>query len=124
MVSWKSTLQSSVTLSTTEAEYMALTSAAKESIWLKGLVGELGISQDYATMYCDRLSAICLAKDQVYHDRTKHIDVRYHFLRTDKRVKVKKIGTADNPADFFTKSVPVSKFKHCLDLLNIDYYVM
>ena len=124
VVSWKSTLQSSVTLSTTEAEYMALTSAAKESIWLKGLVGELGIAQDFATVYCDSLSAICLAKDQVHHDRTKHIDVRYHFLRTDKRVKVKKIGTADNPADFFTKSVPFSKFKHCLDLLNIDYYVM
>uniref|UniRef100_A0A803MPL7 Retrovirus-related Pol polyprotein from transposon TNT 1-94 n=1 Tax=Chenopodium quinoa TaxID=63459 RepID=A0A803MPL7_CHEQI len=87
VVSWKSTLQSSVTLSTTEAEYMALTSAAKESIWLKGLVGELGIAQDFATVYCDSLSAICLAKDQVHHDRTKHIDVRYHFLRTDKRIK-------------------------------------
>ncbi|XP_057523859.1 secreted RxLR effector protein 161-like [Amaranthus tricolor] len=104
VVSWKSTLQSSVMLSTTEVEYMALTSAAKESIWLKGLVGELGIAQDFATVYCDNLSAICLAKDQVHHDRTKHINVRYHFLRTDKRVKVKKIGTADNPADFFTKS--------------------
>ena len=75
-------------------------------------------------MYCDNLSVICLAKGQVHHDPTKHIDVRYHFLRTDKRVKVKKIGTTDNPTDFFTKSFPFSKFKHCLDLLNIDYYVM
>uniref|UniRef100_A0A803MVT2 Uncharacterized protein n=1 Tax=Chenopodium quinoa TaxID=63459 RepID=A0A803MVT2_CHEQI len=81
VVSWKSTLQSSVTLSTTEAEYMALTSAAKESIWLKGLVGELGIAQDFATVYCDSLSAICLAKDQVHHDRTKHIDVRVCTLQ-------------------------------------------
>ena len=99
-------------LSTTEAEYMALTSASKESIWLKGLVVKLGIAQDFAMVYCDSLSVIFLARDQVNHDRTKHIDVRYHFLRTDKRVKVKKIETADNPTDFFTKSVPFSKFKH------------
>ena len=120
VVSWKATLQPSVTLSTTEAEYMALTEAAKEGIWLKGLVGDLGLQQDQAIVYCDSLSAICLAKDQVHHDRTKHIDVRYHFIRTEKRIKVKKIGTKDNPADMFTKPVPESKFMHCLDLLNVD----
>ena len=53
-----------------------------------------------------------------------HIDFRYHFLQTDKKVKVKKIGITDNPADFFTKSISFNKFKHCLDLLNSDYYVM
>ncbi|CAL1353780.1 unnamed protein product [Linum trigynum] len=119
VVSWKATLQSAVTLSTTEAEYMALTEAAKEGIWLKGLVGDLGLHHDQALVYCDSLSAICLAKDQVHHERTKHIDVRYHFLRTEKRIKVKKVGTADNPADMFTKPVPHGKFQHCLDLLNV-----
>ena len=98
------------TLSTTEAEYMALTEAAKEGIWLKGLVSDLGLHHDQATVYCDSLSAICLAKDQVHHERTKHIDVRYHFLRSEKRIKVKKVGTADNPADMFTKPVPQSNF--------------
>ncbi|MGF2565643.1 Ty1/Copia family ribonuclease HI, partial [Ralstonia pseudosolanacearum] len=77
------------------------------------------IQQDQAIVYCDSLSAICLAKDQVHHERTKHIDVRYHFIRTEKRIKLKKIGTEDNPADMFTKAVPGGKFKHCLDLLNI-----
>ena len=119
VVSWKATLQSTVTLSTTEAEYMALTEASKESIWLKGLVGDLGIHQEQAIVYCDSLSAICLAKDQVHHERTKHIDVRYHFLREEKRIRVNKVGTADNPADMFTKSVPQSKFQHCLDLINV-----
>ncbi|KAL1223477.1 Retrovirus-related Pol polyprotein from transposon TNT 1-94 [Cardamine amara subsp. amara] len=71
-----------------------------------------------ATVYCDSLSAICLAKDQVHRERTKHIDVRYHFSRNEKRIQVKKVGTADNPADMFTKPVPQSKFKHCLDLLE------
>ncbi|GJX75492.1 transposable element [Tanacetum coccineum] len=120
VVSWKATLQPSVALSTTEAEYMALTEAAKEGIWLKGLIEDLGFPQDQAIVFCDSMSAICLAKDQVYHDRTKHIDVRYHFIRSERRIKVKKIGTKDNPADVFTKPVPLSKFRHCLDLLNID----
>lgn len=119
VVSWKATLQATVTLSTTEAEYMALTEAAKEGIWLKGLVSDLGLYHDQAIVYCDSLSAICLAKDQVHHERTKHIDVRYHFLRNEKRIKVMKVGTADNPADMFTKPVSQSKFQHCLDLLNI-----
>ena len=122
VVSWKATLQSTVTLSTTEAKYMALTEAAKEAIWLRGLVSDLGLHHDQATVFCDSLSAICLAKDQVHHERTKHIDVRYHFLRDEKRIEVKKVGAADNPADMFTKPVPHSKFKYCLDLLNIPSY--
>ncbi|KAJ4721737.1 Retrovirus-related Pol polyprotein from transposon TNT 1-94 [Melia azedarach] len=119
VVSWKATLQPTVTLSTIEAEYMALTEATKEGIWLKGLVSDLGLHHDQAIVYCDSLNAICLAKDQVHHERTKHIDVRYHFLRSEKRIKVNKVGTADNPADMFTKPVPYSKFQHCLDLLNV-----
>ena len=115
-------MQPPVTLSTTEAEYMALTEAAKEGIWLKGLVSDFGLPHAQATIYCDSLSAICLAKDQVHHERTKHIDARYHFLRSEKRIQVKKIGTADNLADMFTKLVPTSKFQHCLDLLNVGSY--
>lgn len=69
-------------------------------------------------MLCDSLSAICVAKDQVHHERTKHIDIRYHFLRDEMRIEVKKVGTADNLADVFTKPVPHNKFKHCLELLN------
>ncbi|KAJ4705025.1 Retrovirus-related Pol polyprotein from transposon TNT 1-94 [Melia azedarach] len=111
VVSWKATLQPTVTFSTTEVEYMALTEATKEGIWLKGLVSDLGLHHDQAIMYCDNLSAICLAKDQVHHERTKHIDVRYHFLRSEKRIKVNKVGTADNPVDMFTKPVPHSKFR-------------
>ena len=120
IVNWKPTLQPTVALSTTEAEYMALTEAAKEGIWLKGLVSDLGYPQEKAIIFCDSLSAICLAKDQVHHERTKHIDVRYHFLRSEDRVKVLKVDTKDNPADIMTKPVPKSKFMHCLDLLNVD----
>ncbi|XP_047320751.1 secreted RxLR effector protein 161-like [Impatiens glandulifera] len=111
VVSWKTTLQPTVTLSTIEAEYMALTEASKEGIWLKGLISDLGLHHDQASVYCDSLSAICLTKDQVHHERTKHIDMRYHFMRSEKRIKVNKVGTADNPTDMFTKPVPQSKFQ-------------
>ena len=75
---------------------------------------------DFYNLVCDSLRAICLAKDQVHHERTKHLDVRYHFIRSERRVKVKKVKTDDNPADALTKPVSLNKFKHCLDLLNID----
>ena len=79
--SWKSTLQSTVALSTTEAEYMAITEAVKEAIWLQGLLDDLGVGQKQVTVFYDSQSAIHLAKNQVYHAQTKHIDVRYHFVR-------------------------------------------
>ena len=115
-------LQSIVALSTTEAEYMAITKAAKEAIWLQGLLRELGIGQEEITIFCDSQSAIQLAKNQVYHARTKHIDVRYHFIREiieDSGVIMQKIHTTDNPADMLTKVVTTVKFQHCLNLINI-----
>ena len=73
-------------------------------------------------MFCDSQSAIHLAKNQVYHARTKHIDVRYHFVREiieEGEVLVQKIKTDDNPADMLTKVVTTIKSNHCLDLINI-----
>ncbi|KAE8721509.1 hypothetical protein F3Y22_tig00015910pilonHSYRG00102 [Hibiscus syriacus] len=80
-ICWKSTVQSIVALSTTEAEYMAAAEAAKEALWLTGLVKELGVQQGGVQLLCDNQSAIHLAKNQVYRARTKHIDVRFHKIR-------------------------------------------
>ncbi|CAL8990709.1 unnamed protein product, partial [Prunus brigantina] len=107
-VSWRSILQSTVALSTTEAEYMAVTEAIKEAIWLQGLLDDLGVQQDHVDVHCDSQSAIYLAKNQVHHARTKHIDVRFHFVREiidEGDILLQKIGTADNPADMLTKPV-------------------
>ena len=74
-------------------------------------------------MFCDSQSAIHLAKNQVYHARTKHIDVRYHFLREiieEGGVLVQKIKTYNNPADMLTKVVTTIKLNYCLDLINIE----
>jgi len=121
-VSWKSTLQSTVALSTTEAEYMAITEAVKEAIWLHGLLKDLGVGQKQLELYSESQSVIHLAKNQVFHARTKHIDVRYHFVREileEEEIILQKIHTTENPADMLTKVVTKTKFEHCLDLVNI-----
>lgn len=122
-ISWKSGLQRVVALSTTEAEYMALTEAVKEAIWLKGLAAEMGFEQESMEVMCDSQSAIALSKNSVHHERTKHIDVRYHFIRekiAEGNVKVVKISTTWNPADIFTKVVPVSKLQDAMKLLRVS----
>ncbi|GJS90771.1 retrovirus-related pol polyprotein from transposon TNT 1-94 [Tanacetum coccineum] len=106
VVSWKATLQHVVALSTTEAEYMALTEAVKEIIWLKGLLIELGVNLRSVVVNYDNQSAIHLSRNAMFHERTKHINVRYHFIREiveSKEIGVAKIGTKDNAADAFTK---------------------
>jgi hypothetical protein len=121
-VSWKATLQAVTALSTTEAEYMALTEASKEAIWLNGLVSGLGIQQESVVVKCDSQSAIHLTKNPVFHVRTKHIDVRYHRIRDwveSGEIIVEKVHTNDNATDCLTKPVTAEKFRHCLNLLKI-----
>uniref|UniRef100_A0A2N9IQA1 Reverse transcriptase Ty1/copia-type domain-containing protein n=1 Tax=Fagus sylvatica TaxID=28930 RepID=A0A2N9IQA1_FAGSY len=122
-ICWKSILQSIVAMSTTEAEYMAVAEAAKEALWLKGLVKELGLNQGGVQMHCDSQRAIYLAKNQVYHARTKHIDVRFHKIReliVTGDIVLEKVHTSENAADMLTKPVTTAKFKHCLDLVNVS----
>ena len=87
------------------------------------MVNELGVSQDLVKLYCDNQSAIYLAKNQVFHARTKYIDVKYHKLReiiNDGLVTLVKIHTDDN-ADIFTKPVSSEKFKHCLSFIGVAH---
>ncbi|KAG8486720.1 hypothetical protein CXB51_020276 [Gossypium anomalum] len=121
-ISWKATLQTTVALSITEAEYMAITEACKEAIWLKELFSELNEDLQISTVFCDSQSVIFLTKDQMFHERTKHIDVRYHFARdiiARGDIVVSKISTHENPADMMTKSLPITKFEHCLNLVGV-----
>ncbi|GKB22482.1 hypothetical protein Tco_0861883, partial [Tanacetum coccineum] len=104
------------------AEYMALTEAVKEAIWLKGLLEELGIKLNTVAVNCDNQGVIHISRNHVFHERTKHINVRYHFIREvleAKTVKVLKVSTEHNDADALTKVVPGLKLQHCLELLNV-----
>lgn len=121
-ISWRSSLQKVVALSTTEAEYIALNEAGKEAIWLKGLMKSFGYEQKSIEIFCDSSSAMALSKNSVFHEKTKHVAIKYHKIREITAagiVDVVKISTLSNPADIFTKILPVSKFKAALDLLRV-----
>src|SRR5690606_19239299 len=99
--------------------------AIKEALLLQGLLQELNVMEEKAIVYTDSQSALHLCKNPVFHERTKHVDVRYHFIRekiTDGIIIIEKISTEDNPADVGTKVVTLSKFKLCLDLLKIGTF--
>ena len=101
---------------------MAAKEAMKEAIRLKGLVAELSSAQLKSILKCDSQSAIHLIKNQRFHERTKHIDVRFHFIRdvVEKgAIKVEKVITDDNAADMLTKIVQLAKFAHCKDLVGV-----
>ncbi|MCO5600619.1 hypothetical protein L7F22_054734 [Adiantum nelumboides] len=125
-VSWSSRLQTCVTQSTTEAEYVAASEACKEAIWLGRLVIDLGIKEETPMLHCDSQSAIQLARNPVYHSKTKHVDVNYHFIREmveDKQVQLVKVHTTNNPTDLLTKGLPGESFAHCRKLLGVGSYM-
>ena len=122
LISWKASLQHVVALSTTEAEYTAATEAVKEALWLKGLISELGIPQKVVDIHCDSSSAIYLSRNPAHHEKTKHIDIKLHFIRLEvlrATVKLQKIHTDKNVADMLTKPVTTAKFKLCIELAGI-----
>ena len=123
-VSWSSKKQELVTLSTTEAEYVAATHAAKEAIWLRRLIGEIFKPIEGPTvLFSDSQSAIALAKDGHYHARTKHIDIRYHFIRyiiEEGTIKLNYCPTDDMTADTLTKALPSVKAKHFATALGLS----
>ncbi|KAL7153130.1 hypothetical protein ABFS83_04G144600 [Erythranthe nasuta] len=121
-VSWKSQLQSIVVLSTTEAEYVATTKAIKEAIWLKGLLLEIGFLRNKVVVFSDSQSSIQLCKNLVFHDRTKHIEIKFYFIRRivdEGIIDLEKIPSEFNPSEMGTKCLPVEKFRSCLKNLNL-----
>lgn len=108
-VSWSSRKQPTVALSTMEAEYMALSAASQEALWWRGFRSELLGRKEPITIHCDNRSAICLAEKEIgYSPRSKHIDVRHHFVREqleNRTIEVKYIMSGDQKADALTKPV-------------------
>jgi len=113
-VSWKSHLQPIVTLSSTEAEYITITTAAQEGIWLRRVMAKLGFEQVGATsLAVDNEGAIALSENPQAHPWTKHIRLCYHFICQyvqENIIKPHYVSTHDNVADIFTKNLPKDKF--------------
>lgn len=122
-VSWSSKKQEIISLSTTEAEYVAMTHAAKEALWLRSLLSQLlGNLDQPTTLFGDNQSAIALTQDHQYHARTKHIDIRFHFIRwivEENKLKLVYCPTEDMVADTLTKALPSPKVKHFASQLGL-----
>jgi len=114
-VSWSSKQQELIVLSTTEGEYVAATHAAKEALWLRSFISEVfGSNLESTTLFSDNQSAIALSRDHQYHARTKHIDIRYHFIRwviDNGSIRLIYCPTEDMIADTLTKPLPSTKGK-------------
>ncbi|CAJ2642245.1 unnamed protein product [Trifolium pratense] len=121
-VSWSSKKKAIVTLSTTEAEFVAAASCACQGIWLRRILAELGQLQECTIIKCDNSSSIKLSKNPVMHGRCKHIDVRYHFLRDLTRegvVELSHCSTMEQLADIMTKPLKLETFCNLRDKLGV-----
>lgn len=121
-ISWKSARQKTVALSSTEAEYMALSETIQEAAWLIQLSKEMGMIINPLNIHCDNQSAIKLTKSEGYNPRTKHIDIRYHFIREkikNGEIIVKFLPTTKMVADSLTKPVTKEKNDFCASEMGL-----
>ena len=115
-VTWKSTKQETVADSTTETEYIAVNEAAKEAIWMKKFIRDLGVVPSIdgpVEIFCDNEGAVALAKEPRAHKRIRHIHRKYHYIRRlveEGDITISRVTSEDNLADPFTK--PLSQAKH------------
>ena len=122
LVSWFSRKQNSVSLSTAEAEYISAGSGCTQLLWMKKMLDEYGVNPGVMTLYCDNMSAISMSKNPVQHSRTKHIDIRHHFIRElveDKIVKLEHVSTEKQMADIFTKGLDAVQFENLRTALGL-----
>ncbi|CAJ2663992.1 unnamed protein product [Trifolium pratense] len=121
-VSWSSKKQPIVTLSTTEAEFVAAAACACQGIWLRKILSQLRHEQKRTTIFCDNSSTIKLSKNPVMHGRCKHIDVRYYFLRDlikDEIMELSHCGTEEQIADVMTKALKLESFCKFRKMLGV-----
>ena len=113
-------------LSSSEAEYISATSAACEIIWLRRILQDLRQdTEDPTTIYCDNMSAIAMTKNPVFHSRTKHIEIRHHFIRElveKQEIELQFCKTGEQLADIFTKALPIDKFIQFRKQLSVQEF--
>ena len=122
IVAWKSKKQNSIALSITEAEYMALSDATKELLWLNHQLDDMGLNQPSTIMNEDNQGCIALAQNPGDHPRTKHINIRFHFIRAhvqSGKMELKYIATEKNVAEIMTKPFGRIIFLKLREMLNL-----
>ena len=126
IVSWSAKKQKVVVTSSTEAEYIAALESCKEGLWLRTMLLLIPVPvvqiDDPTPLYCDNNGAVCLALDPQFHSRSKHFDIRYHFIRQcvdEGKIGVERVSTTSNLADVFTKPLSVMPFARFRGLLGL-----
>ena len=116
VISWFSRKQSCVALSTTEAEYVAACSASCEAVWLRKLLSDLfDLQPDATCIYCNNQSCVKLSENPLFHDKSKHIEIKFHYIRDMVQrgaVKLQYVATKEQIADVLTKPLMRAKFDY------------
>ncbi|WCJ44342.1 Retrovirus-related Pol polyprotein from transposon RE1 [Euphorbia peplus] len=124
LVSWHSKKQTSVALSTAEAEYVAAGSCVSQMLWIKQQIADYGVIPGTITIYCDNKSAIDLSKNPIQHSRMKHVHIRHHFLRDHvlkKDIIITHVSSEENLADMFTKPLAGMAFSNLREGIGMTY---
>ena len=124
IIHWRSYAQKTTALSSTEAEYMALSDCSKQAIWIKTLIEELGFHLIAIPIYGDNQGVIFIASNAVQESCTKHIDIQYYYIReliNAKQVKLMFVPGEMNPANIFTKNLMQVKFTHFQNQMGLDF---
>ncbi|GJU81750.1 retrovirus-related pol polyprotein from transposon TNT 1-94 [Tanacetum coccineum] len=122
LVSWSSKKQDCTAMSTAEAEYVSLFACCAQVIWMHTQLLDYGYKYNWIPMYCDSKSTIAISCNPVQHSKTKHIDIRYHFIKEHVEkgiVEIYFVGTEYQLADLFTKALPKERFEylvHCIGM--------
>ncbi|GKE31828.1 hypothetical protein Tco_1451150, partial [Tanacetum coccineum] len=115
--SWSSNKQTSMSISSIEAEYIAMSGCCAQILWMRTQLSDYGFAYNHIPLYCDNKSAIALCYNNVQHSRSKHIDIRHHFIKEQVEkgvVELYFVRTEYQLADIFTKALPRERFEFIL----------
>ncbi|GJW67904.1 hypothetical protein Tco_0122328 [Tanacetum coccineum] len=122
LVSWSSKKQDCTAMSTAEAEYISLSTCCAQVIWMRTQLLDYGLRYNKIPMSCDSMTAIAIACNPVQHSRTKHINIRYHFIKDHVEkgtIKIYFVGTEYQLADLFTKALPKERFEYLVHRIGM-----
>jgi len=125
IISWQSRSQKTVALSSTEAEYMALSDCSRQAVWMKNIFSEIGMPLGTIPVCRDNQGSIFISSNPVQERRSKHIDIRYHYVREcieDGKIAIYFVEGSHNPADLFTKKLGQIKFEYFRKQLGLEFY--
>lgn len=123
-MSWSSRKQSGIAQSTCKAEYVVAAACCSQLLWMVQTLRDYGLSFRQVPLYCDSMSAISVAKNPVLHSKTKHIEVRFHFLRDHYEkgdIDLIHVDTHNQLADIFPKPLDLTKFARLRSELGVCF---